>query len=424
MAGKPILEISHLYKRYRLGTISSGTLKNDISRWWQMQVLRKEDPFEKLNVEGNGNKPRMIWALQDINFSVAEGEALGIVGRNGAGKSTLLKILSRITRPTKGYVKGHGRIASILEVGTGFHEDLTGRENIFLNGNIMGMSRQQVNQQLDEIIEFAGVSQYIDTPVKRYSSGMYVRLAFSVAAHLESDILVVDEVLAVGDAEFQKKCLGKMRDASRQQGRTVLFVSHNIQAVQNFCDRAIWLDKGTLHADGPVKAVTQQYLGSIQHKETAQRFSDPSMAPGNSNIRIKHVSVDAQTELSDGSIDVRTPLVVNFGAWCGIAAPLCVDLLLFTTSGDCIFDAQSPLLNAEAGIIEGKCVIPGNLLNDGSYFISLIFADHEGRELFTYEECAFFDVGDYRENTSWYGKWWGHVRPKLEFTMQMHKDEQ
>lgn len=418
MSENRILEVNQLSKRYRLGTISSGTLKQDISRWWAVRVMRRDDPLEKVDgVKQPANGA--VWALKDINFTVNSGEAVGIIGRNGAGKSTLLKILSRITRPTRGYVKGFGRIASLLEVGTGFHEDLTGRENIYLNGNIMGMTRRQVDAKLEEIIDFAGISQYIDTPVKRYSSGMYVRLAFSVAAHLDTDILVVDEVLAVGDAEFQKKCLGKMREASRMKGRTVLFVSHNIQAVQNFCSRALWLDKGLLIADGGVKEITQQYISTIQKKEEVQAFDNPLTAPGNDKIRIRYAAVEAELNGDGRLIDVRTPVSICFEAWCMIETGLCIDVLLFNASGDCIFDAQSPLLQAKKGEIIGRCLIPGNLLNDGSYFITLIFANQEGYELFTYDECLHFDVEDYRENTNWFGKWWGHVRPKLEFQLQL-----
>lgn len=241
----PILSIENVSKEYRLGVISTGTFYEDLNRWWAKQ-RGKEDPYQRLeDVDQNDKIDNAIWALKDITFSVDWGETFGIIGRNGAGKSTLLKILSRVTAPTTGVVKSDGKISSLLEVGTGFHPDLTGRENIFLNGAILGMSRAEINSKLDEIIDFSGVEKFIDTPVKRYSSGMYVRLAFAVAAHLEPDILVVDEVLAVGDAQFQKKCLGKMKDVAGE-GRTVLYVSHNMQSIEQLCSRCLLLDSGSI----------------------------------------------------------------------------------------------------------------------------------------------------------------------------------
>ena len=230
-----VIKIENLSKLYRLGTIGSGTLQNDLKRWWA-KLRSQEDPFQKLgerNVQNKIGKSDLIWALKDINLEIQEGDVLGIIGNNGAGKSTLLKILSRITSPTTGLAKIKGRIASLLEIGTGFHPDLTGRENIYLNGAILGMTRNEISFKLDEIIDFSGIERYIDTPVKRYSSGMYVRLAFAVAAHLEPEILLIDEVLAVGDYSFQKKCLGKIKNVS-QKGRTVLFVSHNLDSIKNF----------------------------------------------------------------------------------------------------------------------------------------------------------------------------------------------
>lgn len=242
-----ILKAENISKQYRLGNVGTGTLSHDLNRFWH-RVLGKEDPYLKIgavNDRSSKTKTEYVWALRDINFEVQEGEVLGIIGKNGAGKSTLLKILSRVTSPTTGVIKTKGRIASLLEVGTGFHPELTGRENVYLNGAILGMTRAEINAKLEEIIDFSGCELYIDTPVKRYSSGMKVRLAFAVAAHLEPDILVVDEVLAVGDAEFQKKAIGKMQDISKGQGRTVLFVSHNMAAVKSLCTRAIVLENGT-----------------------------------------------------------------------------------------------------------------------------------------------------------------------------------
>src|SRR5438552_870526 len=242
------IKVENLSKAYRLGVIGTGTLSNDIKRWYALS-RGKEDPFLKIgetndrSVKGTSD---VVWSLKDINFEIEQGEAVGIIGKNGAGKSTLLKILSRVTSPTTGKITGNGRVASLLEVGTGFHPELTGKENIYLNGAILGMRKKEITKKFDAIVDFAGVERYIDTPVKRYSSGMYVRLAFAVAAYLESEILIVDEVLAVGDAEFQKKCLGKMNEVSKGEGRTVLFVSHNMAAIKTLCNRAIVLENGNL----------------------------------------------------------------------------------------------------------------------------------------------------------------------------------
>ena len=256
-----VLKVENLSKQYRLGLVSSGTLKDDLTRWWA-KFRGKEDPLLKIGesnqldtVEGE-----YVWALRDLNFEVKQGEVLGIIGKNGAGKSTLLKILSKVTGPTHGNIKVKGRVASLLEVGTGFHPELTGRENIFLNGAILGMNKREIRGKLDEIIDFAGVAKYVDTPVKRYSSGMYVRLAFAVAAHLDPEILIVDEVLAVGDIEFQKKAIGKMQDVSQGEGRTVLFVSHNMKSVKSLCTRAVLLEKGRVSMSGNTDEVIATYL--------------------------------------------------------------------------------------------------------------------------------------------------------------------
>ena len=256
-----IIKVENLSKQYRLGQVGTGTISHDVNRWWH-KIRGKENPYLKIG-ESNDRTVKSesdyVWALKDVNFEVQEGEVLGIIGRNGAGKSTLLKILSRTTAPTTGSVKIKGRVASLLEVGTGFHPELSGRDNIFLNGAILGMTRREIQSNFDEIVDFAGVERYIDTPVKRYSSGMYVRLAFAVAAHLEPEILIVDEVLAVGDAEFQKKALGKMKDVSRGQGRTVLFVSHNITAIKQLCITGAFYNQGTLVSQGVIENVVSEY---------------------------------------------------------------------------------------------------------------------------------------------------------------------
>ena len=259
------IEFEHIGKQYRLGLVSTGTLSHDLNRWWQTSVLRREDPYLKIGSVNDRTKAAdsdYVWALRDIDFRVEQGDVVGIIGKNGAGKSTLLKLLSKVTAPTVGTIRARGRIASLLEVGTGFHGEMTGRENIYLNGAIMGMTRQEITRKLDEIVDFSGCERYLDTPVKRYSSGMTVRLGFAVAAHLDPEILVVDEVLAVGDAEFQKKAIGKMQDISHTQGRTVLFVSHNMGAVRNLCRKGILLDNGLLVKQGTAEEVIDYYIGN------------------------------------------------------------------------------------------------------------------------------------------------------------------
>ena len=257
------IKVENLSKIYRLGEIGTGTISRDLERWFKMRVLQQEDPFLKIGESNDRSKKGsgdLVYSLKDINFEIAQGDAVGIIGRNGAGKSTLLKILSRVTTPSTGKINIKGRVASLLEVGTGFHPELTGRENIYLNGAILGMRKKEIDRKLEEIIDFSGVERYIDTPVKRYSSGMYVRLAFAVAAHLESEILIVDEVLAVGDAEFQKKCLGKMGEVSKGEGRTVLFVSHNMAAVSALCNKGLILENGSLLHSGTSAYAVKKYL--------------------------------------------------------------------------------------------------------------------------------------------------------------------
>ena len=257
------IEFEHVSKQYRLGLVSTKTLSHDIRRFWITNVLGKEDPYLKIgetNDRASKGNSEYVWALRDIDFKVEQGDVVGIIGKNGAGKSTLLKLLSRVTGPTTGTIRAHGRIGSLLEVGTGFHGEMTGRENIFMNGAILGMTRNEIQAKLDEIIDFSGCERYIDTPVKRYSSGMTVRLGFAVAAFLEPEILVVDEVLAVGDAEFQKKAIGKMKDVSQGQGRTVLFVSHNMGSIRSLCKRCILLENGSIKADGEVNSICDMYL--------------------------------------------------------------------------------------------------------------------------------------------------------------------
>ncbi len=265
---KLAIKAENISKQYRLGEVGTGTLSHDLNRIWY-KMRGKEDPYLKIgesNDRSTKGESDYVWPLQDINFEIEQGDAVGIIGRNGAGKSTLLKILSKVTKPTTGTIKVNGRIASLLEVGTGFNPEMTGRENIYLNGAILGMRKHEITRKLDEVIDFSGVERYIDTPVKRYSSGMYIRLAFAVAAHLESEILIVDEVLAVGDAEFQKKCLGKMGDVSKGEGRTVLFVSHNMAAVKSLCKKGLLLENGNLIYNSNIDDIISKYAAKTNTK--------------------------------------------------------------------------------------------------------------------------------------------------------------
>lgn len=292
-----ILKAENISKQYRLGQVGTGTLSHDLNRWWH-QVRGKEDPYLKIgdtNDRSTKGESDYVWALQDINFEVERGEVLGIIGKNGAGKSTLLKILSKVTAPTTGSIKSRGRIASLLEVGTGFNGEMTGRENIFLNGAILGMTKKEIASKIDEIIQFSGCERYVDTPVKRYSSGMTVRLAFAVAAFLEPEILVIDEVLAVGDAEFQKKAIGKMQDISREGGRTVLFVSHNMAAVQNLCTRGIVIKNGSIDFVGAIEDSILHYLNESKQIESLENITDRK---GSGVIKIRKAFVHGKKENS------------------------------------------------------------------------------------------------------------------------------
>ncbi|MEO8515779.1 MAG: ABC transporter ATP-binding protein, partial [Flavobacterium sp.] len=309
---KPVIQVEDLSKAYQIGQIGTGTISRDLERFWTTKIMGKEDPFLKIG-EANDRSVKgqsdIVWSLKDINFEINQGDAVGIIGKNGAGKSTLLKLLSRVTSPTTGSVKIKGRIASLLEVGTGFHPELSGRENVYLNGAILGMRKKEITRKLDEIIDFSGVERYIDTPVKRYSSGMYVRLAFAVAANLESEILIVDEVLAVGDAEFQKKCLGKMGDISKGEGRTVLFVSHNMAAVQNLCSRGLLIENGNLAFHGEINETITRYL---QGDAFSNKLIETRGRKGNGKVKFEEVRVFGANELesvvSGGALNILLKL--------------------------------------------------------------------------------------------------------------------
>jgi len=286
------IEFNHVGKQYRLGLVSTGTISHDLNRWWQTAVLRREDPYLKIGSVNDRTQKAdsdYVWALRDIDFKVEQGDVVGIIGKNGAGKSTLLKLLSKVTGPTVGSIRARGRIASLLEVGTGFHQEMTGRENIYMNGAILGMTKQEITAKLDEIVDFSGCERYLDTPVKRYSSGMMVRLGFAVAAHLDPEILVVDEVLAVGDAEFQKKAIGKMQDVSKGEGRTVLFVSHNMASVKSLCKSGVLLENGMVKKIGVIDDVIAEY--QVVGKNSDISLEDFVNRTGNGKIRLIHIEV-------------------------------------------------------------------------------------------------------------------------------------
>jgi lipopolysaccharide transport system ATP-binding protein len=340
-----------------------------------------------------------IWALHDVTFDVPEGDAIAVIGRNGAGKSTLLKLLARITEPTAGYVDVCGRVGALLEVGTGFHAELTGRENVFLNGAILGMSRAEVKRKFDQIVEFSGVEKHIDTPVKWYSSGMYVRLAFAVAAHLEPEILIVDEVLAVGDAEFQKRCLGRMGEAS-QEGRTVLFVSHNLQAVRRLCRRAILLEQGRLTAEGDAESVVRRYLASIESSDAGRRrWEDPAERPGDDICRVVEVRITDDDGRPSGSFFTRRPIHVALELDLARVHPAFIaGFDLATTDGVVVFRSYTTDVAEDAAprLVTGRnairCTIPAGLLNSGRYALHLRISLHWSRWIVHLDDVLSFDV--------------------------------
>lgn len=358
-----------------------------------------------------------FWALDNVSFEVKRGEIVGIIGRNGAGKSTLLKILSRITKPTRGQVEIHGRVGSLLEVGTGFHPELTGRENIFLNGAILGMKKAEIVRNFDGIVAFAEVERFIDTPVKRYSSGMYMRLAFAVASHLEPEILLVDEVLAVGDASFQKKCLGKMGDVAKE-GRTVLFVSHNMTAVRSLCGRALWLDKGGIVETGETGQVVLDYIQKGALSMLEQVWEDSATAPGNDTARLRRVSVNPLGQEPAEPITVRTAIQMNAAFWNYVPdAVLNFSVVLYNLEGVAIFNTGSGAHSFSVGLVQGSFVIPGDFLNDGTYTIRLLIVKNSTEVVLDLHDLLVFEVHDEGRPGNWYGKWVGAVRPKFDWEL-------
>lgn len=415
--GDTIIKIEDLSKQYRLGTVGTGTLSHDINRWWA-SLRGKEDPFLKIGEVNDRTKTsdsEYVWALRDINIEIERGDIVGIIGRNGAGKSTLLKILSKVTRPTTGCIKLGGRIASLLEVGTGFHPEMTGRENIYLNGAILGMKRQEIHSKFDEIVAFAGVEKYVDTPVKRYSSGMYVRLAFAVAAHLEPEILVIDEVLAVGDAEFQKKCLGKMQDISRNDGRTVLFVSHNIAAIKTLCKKGIVLENGTLKLEGSAFDAADYYQKSQNSISSYIHHGQLETALGNENIKILEFTAlptnGDELKISSG---VKCKLIFynhkqNINLAVGVELKTMDEMIVFHTGE--IISSQNDSMR---GIYTLTFEIVGNLLNAGNYYFNLIFGENQRYVLYNHNNIVAFEILN-EEIGSNFSTTPGIIRPNLNF---------
>lgn len=414
-----VIEVTHLSKEYRLGTIGRKRLSDDLSRWWA-KFRGGEDPLSKVGLpsvsrRSNAYKNEAFWALSDVNFQVRKGEVLGIIGRNGAGKSTLLKILSRVTAPSSGAVRVRGRIASLLEVGTGFHPELTGRENIYLNGAILGMTKVEINNKFDEIVAFSETETFLDTPVKRYSSGMYVRLAFAVAAHLEPEILIVDEVLAVGDATFQNKCLGKMGNVARE-GRTILFVSHNMVAVQNLCTRGILLADGMVEFDGSAAIATGNYAsGSGTLKRGIKLESGQRL--GTACVEIAEVCVYPTDGRSADPIKRHSAILVSTKFIVASRSKKhhltyhlinCYNTVVLTTNSKPAY--------YEPGEYRAVFELPGNLLNSGNHFLRLLIVEDETNVVCSRENIVSFCVDDLENTgTSYYGREPGAVQPPLQW---------
>ncbi|NQU26359.1 MAG: ABC transporter ATP-binding protein [Candidatus Nealsonbacteria bacterium] len=417
---QPTIRVENLAKQYQIGAQEKGygTFREAI-----MDLAAA--PFHRFRrLAGRSHQHETFWALRDISFDVQPGEVVGIIGRNGAGKSTLLKVLSRITEPTEGRATVRGRVGSLLEVGTGFHAELTGRENVFLNGAILGMSRVEIKSKFDEIVAFAEVEKFLDTPVKRYSSGMKVRLGFAVAAHLEPEILIVDEVLSVGDASFQKKCLGKMNEVS-VGGRTVLFVSHNMQAVRSLCSRAVMLHEGKLLEDAEVNEVVDTYLSTALATKTNQTWDTPESAPGNEWIRLHKMRIVPADGSDPNEMGLETPFAVECCYW-NLKADTHLNLSMQLYNGEnvCVFATNTGNERRwhgqafPAGLFRSVCHIPANLLNDGSYRVKMMFVKDRSRPVCVLNDVLIFDIHEYERGGNWFGKRPGAVRPVLDWTTE------
>ena len=415
------IEFNHVGKQYRLGLVSTGTISHDLNRWWQTAILRKEDPYLKIGSVNDRTQKAdsdYVWALRDIDFKVEQGDVVGIIGKNGAGKSTLLKLLSKVTGPTVGSIRARGRIASLLEVGTGFHQEMTGRENIFMNGAILGMTKAEIAAKLDEIIDFSGCERYLDTPVKRYSSGMMVRLGFAVAAHLDPEILVVDEVLAVGDAEFQKKAIGKMQDVSKGEGRTVLFVSHNMASVKSLCKTGVLLENGSVKYIGGINETVEHYIGDGGSTEN-QYFDDLSTAPGNDVVRIKSFEILPL----DGSnqITIETGILFRLKFMCYKEnAMLDADIAVSSMDEITIFQMGRVLgqigeKDSKKGMYTVEFKLEPYMINAGRYKLELWFGENQRYVVYSgFEQCFEVEnsLADMGFNQSVMP---GFLRPKNDF---------
>ncbi len=418
------IEFNNVSKLYRLGLVSTGTLSKDLKRWWQMNVMGKEDPFLKVGSVNDRSKAadsEFVWALKDINFNVEQGDVVGIIGKNGAGKSTLLKLLSRVTAPTTGTISAKGRIASLLEVGTGFHSELTGRENIYMNGAILGMTKKEIDRKMEEIVDFSGCERYIDTPVKRYSSGMTVRLGFAVAAHLDPEILVVDEVLAVGDAEFQKKAIGKMQDVSKGEGRTVLFVSHNMTSIKALCKRGVILKNGMLVDDGQIDTIVTHYLRGDSLVDNYKCWDKPEISKKGFELleigfRKKGGGYgDVMRMDQDMEMVIRYRLTRKFNSfWITMHMKNEQGNKMFSFSGvNRCYDKQH-----EAGEYVQTCLIPANFLNWGNYAVDFMaFQQVNNIDCLVDEhDLISFTVANRQVAIGAYmGKEPGDVTPKFDF---------
>lgn len=413
-----VLKAENISKQYRLGQVGTGTLSHDLNRMWY-KIRGKDDPYLKIGETNNRaqkGESDYVWSLKDINFEIEQGDAVGIIGRNGAGKSTLLKLLSKVTKPTTGKIYTRGRIASLLEVGTGFHPEMTGRENVYLNGAILGMTRKEISRKFDEIVDFSGVERYIDTPVKRYSSGMYVRLAFAVAAHLESEILIVDEVLAVGDAEFQKKCLGKMGDVTKGEGRTVLFVSHNMTAVKELCTKGILLNQGTLEYEGSVLNTIIEYQKNSASATSYHYNGIIDEAEGNENIRIKEFSVaPVNGNIIDIDSGIRVKLVFkNFVPNINLGVTFELknyeELIIFHV-GKIISE------HSKSGDYSLEFDIPSGLLNAGNYYFRLIFGQNQTTVLYAVDNMVGFEVENVKVGAKMH-IYPGIIRPHFDYKIE------
>jgi lipopolysaccharide transport system ATP-binding protein len=406
---KTVIEVNNLSKRYRIGVKEqrNETFAGQILSTLKAPVenFRRLRSMSKFGAEDES----VFWALRDINFEVKEGEVLGIIGHNGAGKSTLLKILSRITEPTSGEIKIRGRISALLEVGTGFHPDLTGRENVYMNGTILGMTKREIDAKFDEMVDFSGVEKHIDTPVKFYSSGMKVRLGFAVAAHLEPEILILDEVLAVGDAEFQKKCLGKIQDVAENDGRTILFVSHNMAAIKSLCNNVLFLKNGKVRRRGVAHQVVQEYLEEGINLERGIKFKDKK----NEFVDLKSVEIISDEEV----LKIDKPLAIKFTYVVFSKIELNLSLVLYTVDEIPVFNTGTFIEQTLKGTYEATCYIPANFLNDGLYTCRILFVKEGSVALADFYNVISFEMFESTRLGNWYGKWIGVVRPKLEWDL-------